>query len=418
MSDHSRTEALIVGAGPVGLFAALRLAQRDVDIEVIDAQWRTTTRSYALALHPHSLELLDRAGLAEILIERGHRIDTVAFYDPSERRAELDVGDVGGRYPFVLVLPQQVLEEELERTLRGLGVKICWCHRLRDLEILGDRVLAQVECSRESSDCQAWTPGGSTEGLAAEVEARWVIGADGIKSTVRRSLDIGLDTLGAPSLFGIFEITADFTPNHEMRVMLAGGTTNVLWPLADDRFRWSFELDADPELLLARSKSRRQGEGNGEGYAFLDHDVLHSLTAERAPWFRATIGEIPWSTVVRFDRRLAQRFGQGPVWLAGDAAHLTGPIGVHSMNLGLSEAEFLSETVAGRLASAVPQETLDRFDTRQRELWRDLLGFGEPPRLGRHVDPWVRHHAPRILRAVPATGEERARLAGQLGLAA
>ena len=78
---EDQTEVFVVGAGPVGLFTALCLAEAGIEVRVIDRQARTTTRSYACALHPHTLELLDRVGLAAELVEQGRRVETFAFYD-------------------------------------------------------------------------------------------------------------------------------------------------------------------------------------------------------------------------------------------------------------------------------------------------------------------------------------------------
>ena len=114
---------LVVGAGPVGLFTALLLADQGVPVRIVDEEFRTAAHSYALALHPRSLQLLDRAGVTADLLRQGYRVETVAFYEGSQRRGEMKLADVGGDFPYVLVMPQSVLEGVLERRLKEHGVK-------------------------------------------------------------------------------------------------------------------------------------------------------------------------------------------------------------------------------------------------------------------------------------------------------
>jgi 2-polyprenyl-6-methoxyphenol hydroxylase-like FAD-dependent oxidoreductase len=75
---------------------------------------------------------------------------------------------------------------------------------------------------------------------------------------------------------------------------------------------------------------------------------LCALLAQRAPWYRRAVERVDWGRVVRFERRLARRFGESRVWLAGDAAHGTSPLGAQSMNAGLSEAHDLVRGIAAR----------------------------------------------------------------------
>src|SRR5262245_34049407 len=110
-----KTEVLVVGAGPAGLLTAILLAENGVQAQIIDREERTASRSYACALHPGTLRLFHRLGLAEDLLRRGRRVHTVAFYDGSGRCAEVNMETVGSDFPFLLVLPQSALEETLEQ---------------------------------------------------------------------------------------------------------------------------------------------------------------------------------------------------------------------------------------------------------------------------------------------------------------
>src|ERR1035438_4657893 len=119
---EERTEVLVVGAGPVGLLTAILLAEAGIEVRIIDREERTTSRSYACALHPRTLKLLEGMGLAGPALEAGRRIERFAFYDGATRQAEVKLSQLGGAFPYMVILPQNAFESLLEQRLRKLGV--------------------------------------------------------------------------------------------------------------------------------------------------------------------------------------------------------------------------------------------------------------------------------------------------------
>jgi 2-polyprenyl-6-methoxyphenol hydroxylase-like FAD-dependent oxidoreductase len=87
-------QVLVVGAGPVGLFAALALTRHGVRVQIVDKEWRTGKHSYALALHAASLQMLDEAGLLADVLEKSYRVRGVGLYDGRGRRGEMRVSDL------------------------------------------------------------------------------------------------------------------------------------------------------------------------------------------------------------------------------------------------------------------------------------------------------------------------------------
>ncbi len=106
-----KTDVLVVGGGPVGLFTALQLAEKGVEVQVLEEQWRAASRSYALALHPASLSLLGELGIAEALVDRGNRVESVGFYEHENRWP----GAAGG----LSVGPHRTTFEGVDRLQRG-----------------------------------------------------------------------------------------------------------------------------------------------------------------------------------------------------------------------------------------------------------------------------------------------------------
>jgi 2-polyprenyl-6-methoxyphenol hydroxylase-like FAD-dependent oxidoreductase len=142
---------------------------------------------------------------------------------------------------------------------------------------------------------------------------------------------------------------------------------------------------------------------------------LGELIGARAPWFTATPTRLYWSTLGLFERRVARRFGTGGVWLAGDAAHLAAPVGVHSMNSGLFEARELAARIS-RIRGAGEPSLLQEFANETRAAWQSLLRPEQGVRAFQGADPWVREHASTLLACVPASGDDLEPLLEQIGL--
>jgi len=143
---------------------------------------------------------------------------------------------------------------------------------------------------------------------------------------------------------------------------------------------------------------------------------VEKVAKRRAPWFTAGVKEIAWCTEVVFEQRVAKQFGRDRCWLAGDAAHQTGPVGVQSMNVGMGEAVSLAGALRRILREKAPLNLLESCDHEWQAEWRRLLGLtgGLKPRSD--TAPWMRERRDRILSCLPASHEDLAPLAGQLGL--
>lgn len=417
MFRKNKTEVLVVGAGPVGLVTALTLAEAGLAVEIVDGQWRTAARSYALALHPRSLAVFDEIGLADEIVAFGHRLDKLALYDARARRAEVGFGELETPYPFVVVVPQQALEDVLEKRLAEHGVKVKWNHRLSQLAANGQGLSATIDrLGKESLGYTVSTTGWVVESTRT-TRAAYAIGTDGHNSIVRRALGIDFPSLGAAQFFGVFEFAAEARAFPEVRVVFDGDKTSVLWPLEDGRFRWSFELPDDWEFVpTTRKKSRLSVQIGDDTFPYLDETRLAELIAARAPWFDAPLGDVRWSVGVRFERRLADRFGHDHAWLAGDAAHLASPVGVQSMNVGLSEGHDLARRLVDILRHGRDPELLAAYGTERIAEWHRLLGVGHRATARAGASDWVRGHAERIPSVIPASGVHLEELLAGLGL--
>jgi len=415
-APDSDPEVLIIGAGPVGLFAAILLCDKGIRVEIVDQEERPAARSYALALHPATLRLLAEVGIAANLLERAHRVDTLSFWSGRERHAALDLSSSSSSsadFPGVAVLPQQLLENALESRLTQAGGRVLWNHRVSELHLGGSVAFAAVDRVEKVERSE-----GARVAVAESFILRpeLVLGADGHRSIVRKALRDSWVEMSPPELFAVFEVSVDGDPGNEARVVLENGQAGAFWPLGRHRARWSFQIDEWEGFEEPRYKSRRFPQVADEPFPYLVHDRLRELIAERAPWFDLPLGEIIWSMAVRFEHRLAGRFGAGNAWLAGDAAHLASPIGSQSMNLGLREAWELARDFDWILREDYPLTLLERYNTERRHEWRRLLGALGRPHTGPATPPWVRQNAARLVPCIPAAGDDLDHLLRQIGL--
>ncbi|MCA9676642.1 MAG: FAD-dependent monooxygenase [Kofleriaceae bacterium] len=404
MFRRAKPDVLVVGAGPVGLFAALWLTRRGVKVEVIDEQWRGTTRSYALALHPRSLELLDELGVAGDVLARARRLGGIGLYEGGERYAHLAVAALPSKFPFLATIAQSTLEEILGDALARNGVKIQWNHRLGHLEPAPDAARVTIEALGKVPVGYAIARNESVVMRTRTLDVPFVLGADGHGSLVRQQSDLDFEAVSPAQYFAVFEADATGEVPDEVCVVLEPERASVMWPMPDGRVRWSFELPDPIEVGDGRDKDRLLLAVDAEHAPRLDDDRLTALLRARAPWFHGHIEGVAWRTVVRFERRLASAFGAGRAWLVGDAGHLTGPVGVHSMNVGLREAAELGDDVARVVAGRAPAAVLDDYNQARLREWRYLLGV--TPRLhpGDRTDPWIAARWDRLVDCLPASG--------------
>src|SRR3954470_15454264 len=190
MFHHPDPEVLVVGAGPVGLVAAVFLQEHGVRVEIIDSEPRTTQHSYALAIHPRTLRTLDEAGLSDGLLRAGRKLTTVAYYDGPRRRAEIDYSALTSGHPYLLVLRQSELERAAEDALRQKTLKVLWSHRLESVRVTDGTIRGEVAKLDQVATGYAVARSEWMVAHCETVRPSFVIGADGYDSAVRRMAGI------------------------------------------------------------------------------------------------------------------------------------------------------------------------------------------------------------------------------------
>jgi 2-polyprenyl-6-methoxyphenol hydroxylase-like FAD-dependent oxidoreductase len=253
---------------------------------------------------------------------------------------------------------------------------------------------------------------------SVDVEASYLVGADGSDSHVRQLLDIRVERLGSPWNYEVIEFDCLSPTIREVRINLNPGTADVYWPQQGSVCRWSLQIpgeeSAEEDHPLKERRSIVLLDDEPDATA---REQLATLLKTRAPWFDSGIREIDWRSSALFAPLVAAQFGRGRCWLAGDAGHQANPVGMQSMNVGLREALDLTTRIAGIVRQGTSPKTLEEYDASRRSEWRRLLGGGSSVVTLPTAGIWAKAQRQRLLAWMPGSGAELGAYLNQLGLA-
>jgi NADPH-dependent dioxygenase len=416
MFNHKKTDIVVLGAGPVGLVAAHALANHKMDYVLLDREQRTNTHSYALALHPETLELLDTFGIAERVLEHSLHLQKIGMYEDQQQKAVLDYRMLPLKYPFLAVIRQGELEHILVDSLSRKSRSPLWNHRVRYIDDEGDKLNISVDRLAEGMTGYAVAHIEMQIDKILDYQANYLIGADGRESAARNIAGIDFPTVSPSADYAVFEFKTNAELPDEMRLIIKGDKTHVFWPLPNGHCRWSFQVNPGSAPKDSLDKERHIIQFGNHGYALLDRTHLKELLCENAPWFRGSIETINWRTLIKFEHRLANRFGKDRIWLAGDSAHITPQAGILSMNVGMREAVDLVDRLSSGNTDIERQKALNNYNAHRLAEWEHLLDLDHHLSAADKTARWVLGHHSSLIGNIPASGETLTELLAQLHL--
>lgn len=307
---------LVVGAGPVGLAAALELTRRGFTVRIVDKEATPSPFSRAIGINARTLELLEPSGVTPILLQHGVRITHANLRVGDALVGRVDFAAVAHRYNFLLALPQRETERHLADALAAHGVNV-----ERGCELIGfdqKKPFVRYRLMRRDGDENG--------------EATYIIGADGAHSRVRRLLDLPFP----------------------------GAALDDVWNIVDARLDWPYAGDEGNMFMFAGNVLLVLPLGGGiYRVAASRGDALPLLPAA------AIVREILWSSRFKISHRQVPSYQHGRVFLAGDAAHIHSPLGARGMNLGIDDAMAL--------ARLLEEGRSERYTAERHDLGADVI---------------------------------------------
>jgi 2-polyprenyl-6-methoxyphenol hydroxylase-like FAD-dependent oxidoreductase len=342
LAEEFVTDVLICGAGAAGLTLAIELARRGVALRLIDSAAEPFGGSRGKGIQPRSLEVFEDLGLVDRMVAAGgayppqrvHRPDGSAQDSPFQ-----EISDPTPREPYriPLMLPQHRTEAMLRERLAELGHRPHYGRALEQFTPDAEGVTASVN--------------------GAPVPVRYLVGADGGRSTVRQALGVGFpgETLGVRAL------VAD---------LLLDGLSRDAW------HRWN---DATPRSmslcpLMGTDQFQLQARIPRDGEVDLSAEGLQTLIATRTQRNDLRVRSVTWASAYSMNARLADRYQVGRVFLAGDAAHIHPPTGGQGLNTSVQDAYNLGWKLAAVLGGA-PSALLATYEEERRPIAAGMLGL-------------------------------------------
>ncbi|EIN03849.1 hypothetical protein PUNSTDRAFT_77498 [Punctularia strigosozonata HHB-11173 SS5] len=369
---ESEVDVLIIGAGPAGLMCANGLASAGVNVRIIDQRPGKVAAGQADGIQPRTMESY---GLLDKFLKQANQLHLAAFYNPGpnggiERTSRSpDVSVPTARFPFEATLHQGHIERLFLDSMEGHGLRVDRPTVPTSIEVSGEESALKnphaypVKVVVTHLDA---SPGHETE----VIHAKFVVGADGAHSWVRKSLGIAMEGEQSDYVWGVVDITPD-TDFPDIRNKTAIHSENgscMIIPREGDVVRLYIQLDNKDVIDPSTGRLKKDGFG--------PERLLEVAKKSFYPYRISTQSPVDWWTLYQIGQRVASKFSVADrVFIAGDACHTHSPKAGQGMNASMNDTHNLGWKIVQVLRGWADISLLKTYEFERRKYAQDLIAF-------------------------------------------
>jgi 2-polyprenyl-6-methoxyphenol hydroxylase-like FAD-dependent oxidoreductase len=307
---------------------------------IVDGAAEGANTSRAAVIQARTLEILDSIQVTQRLLAEGVIVPMFTIRDRSTVLARLDFSKLATPYPFTLMLPQRDTERILTERLEELGGNVQRRARVTAVKSGPDGSFATISRS---------------DGTYETIHAAYIVGADGVHSTVREAMGIGFEGTAYEQSFVLADVVMDWPLSAaEVQLFFSPAGLVVVAPLPNGHHRIVATVESAPEHPTL--------------------EQIQTLLNARGPG-ATSVKELIWGSRFRVQHRVAATYRRGEVFLAGDAAHVHSPAGGQGMNTGIQDAVDLAEMLAEALLRGPDTVDLNGYEARRRPVAKRVVSL-------------------------------------------
>jgi 2-polyprenyl-6-methoxyphenol hydroxylase-like FAD-dependent oxidoreductase len=339
----TRTDVLVVGAGPTGLVLALWLTKLGVNLRIIDKTSQPGTTSRAVAVQARTLELYRQLDLSDAVVSLGHTVPAIDLWVQGEAKARISFETINaGLTPYgPMTFPQDEHEQLLIAKLETLGVRVERQTELMEFSDQGDHVTARLR---------------GADGQELECQSSYIAGCDGARSVIRHGIGVGFPGGTYQQVFYVADVEASGPAmDGELHVDLDEADFLAIFP------------------LKGPGRARLIGTVRDERAERADTLTFDDVSSHAIDHLKVKIEKVNWFSTYHVHHRVADHFAKGRAFLLGDAAHIHSPAGGQGMNTGIGDAINLAWKLAAVISGHAPSDLLDSYEEERIAFARRLV---------------------------------------------
>ena len=324
---------------------ACELARHGITPRIIDKSPAPSDKSKAFGIHARTLELFEGMGIADTVLGQGNICNGFDMYNHGKPLASVVFDSLQSKYPFFLIIAQSDTEKILNAHLESYGIRV-----EREKELVG------IEHKQDSLRARIGLKDGSEE----FIDCSYIAGCDGAHSSVRHILDLEFKGAPYPNYWLLADCDLDWKyPLHHLSVFIHPRGVTAYFPLYSDRGRLMFELPDAPV---------------DEEMPDPTIEDVRRLMGEREIDYRS-VGNPNWLAYFKLHHRMVDKYGDGRVFLSGDAAHIHSPMGGQGMNTGIQDSYNLAWKLALVLKGKSPESILGSYNEERHRIGEGVVNL-------------------------------------------